>query len=95
MGLFPQLKGLILKPMLIGSLEKCHDLVVKAKANGVKVVISSSHESQLGNRLLALLATEWSPEQAPGLDTLRYFNGSVLDDKQQVDVSKLQVVWQS
>ena len=53
------------------------------------------HESQLGNRLLALLATEWSPEQAPGLDTLRYFNGSVLDDKQQVDVSKLQVVWQS
>nr|WP_321271891.1 o-succinylbenzoate synthase [uncultured Tolumonas sp.] len=92
---FPQLKGLVLKPTLIGSLEKCQELVKKAKANGVKVVISSSHESQLGNRLLALLATEWSPEQAPGLDTLRYFSGSVLDDKQQVDTKQLQLVWQS
>lgn len=92
---FPLLKALIIKPMLIGSLEKCHDMVVKAKANGVKVVISSSHESQLGNRLLALLATEWSPEQAPGLDTLRYFTDTVLDEKQQIDVNKLQVIWQS
>ena len=71
------------------------ELVKKAKTNGVKVVISSSHESQLGNRLLALLAAEWSPEQAPGLDTLRYFSGSVLDDKQQVDTKQLQLVWQS
>ncbi len=81
--------------MLIGSLEKCHDMVVKAKANNVKVIISSSHESQLGYRLLALLAAEWSPEQAPGLDTLRYFTDSVLDDKQQVDIKKLQAVWKS
>jgi o-succinylbenzoate synthase len=92
---FPQLKGLVLKPTLVGSLGKCQELVKKSKANGVKVVISSSHESQLGNRLLALLAAEWSPEQAPGLDTLRYFSGSVLDDKQQVDTKQLQLVWQS
>ena len=92
---FPQLKALVLKPTLIGSLDKCHELANKAKANGVKVILSSSHESQLGNRLLALLAAEWSPEQAPGFDTLRYFSGTVLDDKQQVDIKQLQLVWQS
>lgn len=92
---FPQLKGLVLKPTLIGALDKCHDLINRAKANGVKVVISSSHESQLGNRLLALLASEWSPDQAPGLDTLRYFSDSVLDDKQQIAIKQLQLVWQS
>jgi O-succinylbenzoate synthase len=92
---FPQLKALILKPTLIGSLKKCQDWVRTAKANSIKVVVSSCHESQLGNRLLAQLAAEWAPEQAPGLDTLRYFESSVLTNQHHVDTKKLQLIWQN
>ncbi len=59
------------------------------------MVISSCYESQLGNRLLAQLASEWAPEQAPGLDTLRYFTASLFKgDTLAVDESQLEVVWQ-
>lgn len=92
---FPQLKALVLKPMLIGSLDKCKALVDKAKANQVKVVLSSSHESQVGNKILAQLAMEWSPEQPPGLDTLRFLAESIVDKTDEPDLDKLKVVWQS
>lgn len=92
---FPQLRALVLKPMLLGSLDKCKALVEQAHAHKVKIVISSSHESQLGNKILAQLATEWAPEQPPGLDTLRFLSDTILDDNNEPDVSKLKVVWQS
>ena len=92
---FPQLKALVIKPTLIGNLGKCKALVDKAHKLGLKVVISSCYESQLGNRLLAQLASEWAPEQAPGLDTLRYFTASLFKgDTLAVDESQLEVVWQ-
>lgn len=93
--IFPQLKALILKPTLIGSLTRCQRLVQQAKSNNIKVIVSSCHESQLGNRLLAQLAAEWSPEQAPGLDTLRYFDGSILNRQHEVDLKKLNLIWQN
>ena len=92
---FPQLKALVIKPTLIGNLGKCKALVDKAHKLGLKVVRSSCYESQLGNRLLAQLASEWAPEQAPGLDTLRYFTASLFKgDTLAVDESQLEVVWQ-
>lgn len=91
---FPQLKALIIKPTLIGSLARCQAMVEKARELGLKVILSSCFESQLGNRLLAQLSSEWAPEQAPGLDTLRYFAGSLLSPETQgVDMSQLQQVW--
>lgn len=93
---FPQLKAIIIKPMLIGSLARCKALVDKAHATGLKVVFSSCYESQLGNRLLAQLASEWAPEQAPGLDTLRYFTTNILQsDTLAVDEQQLELLWQS
>ena len=92
---FPQLKAIVLKPMLIGSLEHCKALLERARAHNVKVIISSCHESQLGNRLLAQLAAEWSPEQPPGLDTVRFLADTVLDEKQQPDLKKLKQIWHS
>ena len=71
-------------------------LVDKAHATGLKVVFSSCYESQLGNRLLAQLASEWAPEQAPGLDTLRYFTTNILQsDTLTVDEQQLELLWQS
>ena len=67
-----------------------------AIATGLKVVFSSCYESQLGNRLLAQLASEWAPEQAPGLDTLRYFTTNILQsDTLAVDEQQLELLWQS
>lgn len=65
----PQLKALVLKPTLIGSLSDCEALVQRAKADNLRVVISSSFESDFGLGLLARLASEWAPNEPPGLDT--------------------------
>lgn len=103
---FPQLKALVLKPMLIGSLARCKAQIDRAHQLGLRVIISSCYESQLGNRLLAQLASEWAPEQAPGLDTLRYFTGNLLRGEPgnataheanglTVDTRQLELLWQS
>ncbi len=65
----PQLKALVIKPSLIGSLSACEALVQRARADNLRVVISSSFESDLGLGLLARLACEWAPNEPPGLDT--------------------------
>lgn len=65
----PQLKALVIKPTLIGSLSACEALVQRARAGNLRVVISSSFESDLGLGLLARLASEWAPKEPPGLDT--------------------------
>ncbi|MCH4811485.1 o-succinylbenzoate synthase [Vreelandella neptunia] len=65
----PQLKALVIKPTLIGSLNACQALVQRARADNLRVVISSSFESDLGLGQLARLASEWTPNEPPGLDT--------------------------
>ncbi|MEL7967212.1 o-succinylbenzoate synthase [Vreelandella neptunia] len=65
----PQLKALVIKPTLIGSLSACEALVQRARADNLRVVISSSFESDLGLRLLSRLASVWAPDEPPGLDT--------------------------
>ncbi|EHA14165.1 o-succinylbenzoate synthase [Halomonas sp. HAL1] len=65
----PQLKALVIKPTLIGSLSDCEVLVQRARAVNLCVVVSSSFESDLGLGLLARLASEWAPHEPPGLDT--------------------------
>lgn len=65
----PQLKALVIKPTLIGSLSACEALVKRARADNLRVVISSSFESDLGLGQLARLASEWASNEPPGLDT--------------------------
>jgi O-succinylbenzoate synthase len=65
----PQIKTLVIKPTLIGSLSACEALVQRARADNLRVVISSSFESDLGLGQLARLASEWAPNEPPGLDT--------------------------
>lgn len=74
----PQLKALVIKPTLIGSLSDCEALVQRARAGNLRVVISSSFESDLGLGLLARLASEWAPNEPPGLDTGHWLTGRII-----------------
>ncbi|WP_105902406.1 o-succinylbenzoate synthase [Vibrio gangliei] len=63
----------VIKPTLIGSLERCNQLIDFAHQHGIQTVISSSIESSLGLNQLARLSAWKTPEQTPGLDTLQLF----------------------
>lgn len=82
----PWLTAIVIKPTLIGSVEKCLDLIKRAHQFGMQAVISSALESSLGLSQLADLARSFTPQTAAGLDTLslmkqqliRAFPGSTL-----------------
>ena len=65
------------EPTLIGSLSDCEALVQRARAGNLRVVVSSSFESDLGLVQLARLASEWAPDEPPGLDTGHWLAGRV------------------
>lgn len=66
----PNVAAIVIKPTLIGSLEKCVELIEQAHAQGLKAVISSSIESSFGLTQLARIAQQYTPNVTPGLDTL-------------------------
>lgn len=68
---------LILKPTLIGSVQRCAQLIGDAHAAGMSVVISSALESSLGLTQLARLSHWLLPESLPGLDTLHLFSAQL------------------
>ncbi|PVX42831.1 O-succinylbenzoate synthase [Pasteurella langaaensis DSM 22999] len=66
----PHLAAIVIKPTLVGSLQKCINLIEQAHAQGIKAVISSSIESSFGLTQLARIAQQYTPSVTPGLDTL-------------------------
>ena len=72
------LTALVIKPMLLGTLEKLADLIDKAQSYGVRCIISSSLESSVGIHDLAHVATILTPDEIPGLDTLSAFSQDLL-----------------
>ncbi|AFU18593.1 o-succinylbenzoate synthase [Actinobacillus suis] len=66
----PNVTAIVIKPTLVGSLQKCIRLIEQAHQQGLSAVISSSIESSLGLTQLARLAQQYTPETTPGLDTL-------------------------
>lgn len=78
----PGVTAIVIKPTLVGSLEKCIQLIEQAHQQGLIAVISSSIESCFGLTQLARIAQQYTPDTTPGLDTL--------------DLMKVQVVraWQ-
>ena len=89
----PQLRALVLKPTLLGSLANCEALIARARELRLKVIISSCFESDLGLNQLFHLAGEWAPEQAPGLDTRRWMAGNLLGDDGKPDLSRLEQLY--
>lgn len=73
-------KAIVIKPTLIGSVERCVALIEKAEKLGIQAVISSSLETSLGLNQLARLANWKLPNEVPGLDTIGLF-------KQQLEIT--------
>ncbi len=74
----PNLTAIVIKPTLVGSLEKCISLIEQAHQQGLIAVISSSIESSLGLTQLARLAQQYTPNTTPGLDTLNLMQHQLL-----------------
>lgn len=68
------LTALIIKPMLVGSIEKLQQLIDTATEQGVRCILSSSLEASLGIEALNRLASIITPDEIPGLDTLAAFS---------------------
>ena len=89
----PQIKALVIKPTLIGSLNACEALVKRARADNLRVVISSSFESDLGLGQLARLAGEWAPNEPPGLDTGHWLTERVTTATGEVKTDSLHCLY--
>ncbi|WP_350432357.1 o-succinylbenzoate synthase [Shewanella sp. H8] len=74
----PGLGALIIKPMLLGSLEKLQHMINQAHLEGVRCILSSSLEADMGINDLRLVSQALTPDESPGLDTLSAFSQSLL-----------------
>lgn len=74
----PNLTAIVIKPTLVGSLEKCISLIEQAHQQGLIAVISSSIESSLGLTQLARFAHQYTPNTLAGLDTLDLMKAQLL-----------------
>ncbi|VTU06807.1 O-succinylbenzoate synthase [Actinobacillus indolicus] len=74
----PNLTAIVIKPTLVGSLEKCISLIEQAHQQGLIAVISSSIESSLGLTQLARFANQYTPNTLAGLDTLDLMKAQLL-----------------
>lgn len=70
----PGLVALVIKPMLLGSIEKLSELIDTAHSHGVRCILSSSLEASLGIQDLSNLAATLTPDEIPGIDTLKAFS---------------------
>ncbi|MCP5206223.1 MAG: o-succinylbenzoate synthase [Hahellaceae bacterium] len=74
-----EIAAFIVKPGIHpGGWRGFQQVLAEAKSRGAKVVISSSYQSSLGISQLAALATTYTPESMPGLDTLSVFSHDVI-----------------
>ena len=91
------IKALVLKPSLIGSLERLQLFIDLAVRHKLLVHISSSFESIIGLQQLTALANTYRKKCtiSLGIDTLKYFKSNILIDKKQIenDLQKLECVW--
>jgi len=84
-------KYLVLKPTILGGLKKILDIMSQAKHWGLKTIISSSFESDIGLLTLANLASCNERDTPAGLDTLKWFNQNLLKEKLNIQNGKLEI----
>lgn len=73
------LAAVILKPGVLGGIERARELARRAARTGAKAVVSSAFESGVGLAALANLAAVLNPVDVPaGLDTFRWLKRDVL-----------------
>lgn len=95
----PGVTTIVIKPTLVGSLERCQMLVKQAHALGLDAIISSSIESSFGLTQLARIAQWLTPNSIPGLDTVDLIKQQLIRPWPNVDIplislEQLETVWQ-
>ncbi|WP_193016149.1 o-succinylbenzoate synthase [Proteus sp. FME41] len=95
----PGVSTIVIKPTLVGSLERCQSLVEQAHALGLDAIISSSIESSFGLTQLARIAQWLTPNSIPGLDTVDLIKQQLIRPWPDVDIplislEQLEIVWQ-
>jgi O-succinylbenzoate synthase len=100
----PFIKAFIIKPTLIGHKHKIDQLVSRAKKDAILISFSSSFESIVGLQQLKDLANYYLTQDKDktldislGIDTLKYFDGVLLKNGQQIqkDCQQLELLWTS
>jgi len=75
-----RVRAFVLKPSVLGGLEKTARLIDFAKARGIRPVLSSAFESDVSLRIFALFAARMQlAGVAAGLDTLKWFSTPLLE----------------
>ncbi len=88
----PNLRALVIKPTLTGSVQTCLKWARAAQKQGVSVVISSSFESGVGTFHLAQLAKRvQSPGSAVGLDPYTLLKDDVLSERLQIKEGRIYI----
>lgn len=95
----PGVSTIIVKPTLLGSLNRCKQLIHDAQALGLETVISSSLESSFGLTQLARIANWLTPESVPGLDTLSLHQAQLVRQWPEsslplIGLNELAQIWQ-
>ncbi|UJF22415.1 o-succinylbenzoate synthase [Shewanella sp. OMA3-2] len=85
----PGIGAFILKPMLLGSLSKIQNIVNIAELQGVRCILSSSLESDVGITDLTLISQALTPDNPAGLDTLSAFSQRLLHDDGSLNFTQL------
>ncbi len=96
----PGVSAIIIKPTLLGSLNRCKQLIDDARAFGLDAVISSSLESSFGLTQLARMASWLTPKTVPGLDTLTLFQVQLVRQWPKsllplMRLNELELIWQN
>ncbi len=84
-------KAIILKPTLLGGLDRCVQWIRSLRNTGIYPVFSSAFESGLALSQLAQLSAVFAPHVAAGLDTGKWLQTDVLETPLQVAGGRLDV----
>ena len=83
--------ALVLKPTMLGSIERTRGYMMLARKFAFKSVISSSFESDVGILILANLAGSISRNNDAGLDTLKWFSEGLLQTELKIEEATLKI----
>ncbi len=82
---------IIIKPTVIGSIERIWQIITEAKRFAIQSIISSSYESSVGILTLANITGTEQRHVSAGLDTLKWFQKNLLRDPIVIDRGQMNI----
>ena len=81
----------VLKPTILGGIEKTWQIKEQAKLTAIETIISSTFESSIGIHTLANLAASSPRKTTAGLDTLKWFKNDLLKEKLPIQNGRMAI----